>query len=430
MHILRLNIDAIEVEHLKQLVAARTRESETLEFKATLPFQSQKGQPQQADRWIEQGDRIGEYARDQILSEMVAFANATGGTLVIGVVESDDLPREAVSLAPLPKCEELARRLLDAAEDIIEPRLPSLMARGIPIDETGQGYVVLRVGRSRAGPHRLNGKAREFYIRRGERAARMDVREIKSLTLELARSDERLEVAFQNRRKVARAKFKAISFPQVSDPASPLVARVSALPTLAENIEDLTKREELWWRGGPFALQFDAEPKYDISFPAREFTRMPRINLRSFVFEGDSLTRALHANGLVEAILAMRPRGGSGGDNATVVYVGWLLSLLVGALAQIEHLRRHLGWDTVEYGLEVDLWAIGPIHLLWDNSLEFDLVRSAAVPLVLPMYSVRDVGTFNDLINQFLQDLFNAWGHQWAKEGTIDWDGIIRRARA
>src|SRR5690606_3742354 len=110
------------------------------------------------------------------LAEIVAFANANGGTLVLGVVDSKDEPPQAIDRNPLPRCEALARRLLDAAEDVIEPRLPLLMARGIPTDESGNGYVILRTGRSRAGPHRLNGKSREFYVRRGERAARMDVR--------------------------------------------------------------------------------------------------------------------------------------------------------------------------------------------------------------------------------------------------------------
>lgn len=52
-------------------------------------------------------------------SLIVAFANANGGTLMPGVQESSEQPREAVGLAPLPRCEELARRLLAAAEDIV-----------------------------------------------------------------------------------------------------------------------------------------------------------------------------------------------------------------------------------------------------------------------------------------------------------------------
>jgi len=432
MHIMRTNIADIDVRHLEKLVADRTRESEALEFKATLPFQSQKGQPQQADRWIEHGDRIGDFARDKILSEIVAFANANGGTLVIGVVESNDQPPEAVGLAPLPKCEELAQRLIDAAEDTIEPRLPSLVARGIPIDETGQGYVILRAGRSRAGPHRLNGKMREFYIRRGERAARMDVREIRGLTLELARSDERLEAAFESRSLKAQEKFRAMSEPASFEFTEPLVARISALPTLAEHIDGLTKRQGLWWQGGPFELQIEQKQSLQCSHPAREFRGTPRIHLRSLVDEGDILSRQLRADGLVEAVFTRESRPLHRHAMLASVYVEWLLSLLIGVLAQVEHVRRNTaGWDTVEFGLEVELWSNGPVYLLQNDGgwggLDIGRPISSALPLTFPKYSVRDLATFDDLVNQFLQDLFNAWGNHWNDKGSVDWNQLLRR---
>jgi hypothetical protein len=137
-------------------------------------------------------DRIGDYARDEILAELTAFANAEGGTLVLGLHETTDDPRRAERLDPLPNCEGLARRILDASEDIVEPRLRSIEARALPADKAGNGYdVVLRVGKSAAGPHRLR-STKEFYIRRGERAAKMDVREIKDLTLDLARTGDRI----------------------------------------------------------------------------------------------------------------------------------------------------------------------------------------------------------------------------------------------
>lgn len=55
------------------------------------------------------------------------------------------------------------------------------------------------MGKSAAGPHRLK-TTREFYLRRGERAAKMEVREIKELTLTLARTSdvtETLNLALQ-----------------------------------------------------------------------------------------------------------------------------------------------------------------------------------------------------------------------------------------
>ncbi len=82
-----------------------------------------------------------------------------------------------------------------------------LAGQAIPKDATGAGFIVLRVGKSIRGPHRLQG-TREFYIRRGERAAKMDVREIKDLTLELARTGDKLETSIAESRDLAEGKWQ------------------------------------------------------------------------------------------------------------------------------------------------------------------------------------------------------------------------------
>ena len=70
MSILRKMLDAVTAADLNALIEAAARETGELEFKGTLPFASSKGQASVGDRWIERGDRIGDYARDQILSEL------------------------------------------------------------------------------------------------------------------------------------------------------------------------------------------------------------------------------------------------------------------------------------------------------------------------------------------------------------------------
>ena len=145
MSIINKHLEAISIGDLEELVRAKSRETAVLEFKGALPVAKQKGAPS-FDRWIEKGDGIGEYARDEILAELVAFANADGGTLILGMQETKDEPRCAHSLAVLPNCEALAKRILDAAEDIIEPRLTAIDARALPTDATGDGFVVFRVG--------------------------------------------------------------------------------------------------------------------------------------------------------------------------------------------------------------------------------------------------------------------------------------------
>jgi hypothetical protein len=209
MSILRKPLEAITIADLEALTAAESRETGELEFKGTLPARAEKGKPKQVDRWLEKGDRVGDYARDEILSEIVAFANAEGGSLILGLHETKDEPRRAAQLEPLPNCEGLARRLLDSMEDVVEPRMSGVGVRAPSADEKGAGYVIFRVGKSSVGPHRLT-TTREFYVRRGERTSRMNVREIKDLTLNLARTGDLLEEEFRKRREIAEAQFRSL----------------------------------------------------------------------------------------------------------------------------------------------------------------------------------------------------------------------------
>lgn len=59
--ILRKPLDAVTLSDLDDLIRVAARETGELEFKGALPFAPTKGQPATADRWIEKGDRIGDY---------------------------------------------------------------------------------------------------------------------------------------------------------------------------------------------------------------------------------------------------------------------------------------------------------------------------------------------------------------------------------
>jgi hypothetical protein len=429
MSLLRKPLDTVTIADLDALVEASARETGELEFKGSLPFQPQKNQPAKADRWIEKGDRVGDYARDELLAEIVAFANADGGTLVIGLHETKTEPRRAERLEPLPNCEGLARRLLDATEDVIEPRLPVVNVRALPANGDGSGYVLMRVGRSLSGPHRLV-TTREFYIRRGERTARMGVREIKDATLELARTGDRLELAFSERSAGARDLFTALARePDKGTP--PLVVRVSGLPTTPQNISRITLRPDLWWRGDEFAMTIDGHP-FSCSYPAREFGQPPKIRLRSFEID-DRLSaartqRVIRGDGLVEFSFVRPTRAQTerwGGNS--VLYVGWLLSLVVGAISQIEHLRQHLAWDGIDFGLQIEIWGAGPTAVILGD--DFAMEASSLPdprPFAMPRYSVGPSVDFDSLITSIVQDLFNACGVAANWPCRLPWDQLIK----
>jgi predicted HTH transcriptional regulator len=94
-------------------------EGEGLEFKEQLP--SKDG----IDPWASGERRITGRARDAILDEVIALANASGGHVILGIEESDDHPKRAKGIRPLPDCAALADRLRHQVRDCIEPPLAS-----------------------------------------------------------------------------------------------------------------------------------------------------------------------------------------------------------------------------------------------------------------------------------------------------------------
>src|SRR6266446_7554706 len=86
-------IEGIAFADIQELVSEGAEEGIRLEFKRTLPAEG--GQP---DRWFRDQSAIGGYARDNIAKEIVAFANAYGGIVIIGIDETGDNPKRAQSI--------------------------------------------------------------------------------------------------------------------------------------------------------------------------------------------------------------------------------------------------------------------------------------------------------------------------------------------
>jgi hypothetical protein len=428
--ILRKPLTDVTVADLDDLVESAARETGELEFKGALPFVPTKGQPATADRWIEKGDRIGEHARDQVLSEIVAFANADGGTLVLGLHETKDEPRRAERLEPLPKCEELAKRFLDAAEDVVEPRLPTFQARALPAADDGSGYVLMRVGKSLGGPHRL-ATTREFYVRRGERSARMSVREITDRTLDLARTGDRVEAIFAERHEVANRLYKTLLKDAAGKPIDwikPLLIRVTAIPTVPQDIPNITQRPDLWWIGRGFSMEVDGNA-HRCDYPAQNFNEKPGIRLRSLVCEVDTnlrgTSRLIRTDGLVEFSLIHPIREPLIRGSGSRVYISWVSGLVAGVVAQVEHIRSLLAWDAVEYGLEIQIFSTAPIGVFWtDDYGRGGYMMKAELPLTLPRYSLASGDSYNGLVTTVVRDLINSCGATSETICKLPWDEL------
>ncbi len=200
------------------MVTSSLPEGERVEFKRSLP--AAKGK---RDQW-KIGNEPGDKAKNEILEEVTAFANAYGVFLFLGVEESSTKPASAAGIAPVPRCTELAERFKLIFRDCVEPQLPALEVFAVPTDQD-DGVVIFRVGRSLSAPHRVT-KTLVCPVRRADRCEKMTMREIQDMTLNVSKGIERLERRLSDR----STRFSA-EFERLRSPNDAFGCRFAAVPT-------------------------------------------------------------------------------------------------------------------------------------------------------------------------------------------------------
>ena len=212
--------DQIDVGDINELLSSQVPEGQQLEFKADLSGSSNKSSTAHDSQ-----EDISNEAKKKILKEIVAFANAQGGTLLIGIQESSDKQRTAEKINPLPKCKDRADRFRDVFFSCIEPRIPQLEVFGVPV-KGDCGVIVIRVGRSRLAPHCSRvGNSRDCYVRRADCSVPMTMWEIQDMTLNVSRGMERFERRLQKRSERFQQELNRLKTPNES-----FGIRLTALP--------------------------------------------------------------------------------------------------------------------------------------------------------------------------------------------------------
>ena len=205
VNLLNKPIEDISVEDLRELIDQEVSENEQLEFKGSLP--SKRGK----DPWLDNQEKIGDYAKTSILEEVVAFANAHGGVLLVGIEETKNGKNIAKSIHGLPKCEDLEDRFKLIFRDCVEPIISSLEILAIQT-EGNRGVLMLRVGRSRSAPHRVKISNR-CTIRRQDRCEELSMMEIQDLTLNTTRGLKRISKDLKDRKKRFEKEFDRLTDP-------------------------------------------------------------------------------------------------------------------------------------------------------------------------------------------------------------------------
>ncbi|MCD6099016.1 MAG: ATP-binding protein [Candidatus Marinimicrobia bacterium] len=115
---------------------------------------------------------------NRIVKEIVAFANARGGELIIGIEERDGT---AAGLSPIEKRPGIREQIAQVIDTNTDPKLEDYEIIVIDDEEdTSKAYVVVRVKKSPKAPH-MDTSSHKYYIRRGNRAEPMIDNEVRGL---------------------------------------------------------------------------------------------------------------------------------------------------------------------------------------------------------------------------------------------------------
>lgn len=195
-------IDQLTAADIAAMVG-RDAESMSLEFKVDIPLHAQN-QKEQLSRNVESprdqwwfGKSIAAHGRDELLAEIVAFANASGGRLMVGI-EEEEATTIARAIVPLPRIKDLAKRLEDFILSGIEPRLPQYRVRGIEVKDADWGVLAVDIGPSRLGPHRVIGTL-AVTVRRGDKCMPMNMGEVHDMVLRNARRFDEVRLSLDQR---------------------------------------------------------------------------------------------------------------------------------------------------------------------------------------------------------------------------------------
>lgn len=352
------------------------------------------------------------YTRDAVLSEVVGMANASGGVVILGIEETEDDPPRAQAPYPLRDCAQLADRFGDMAWSCIDPRLPSLEVKGVPLQGDGSGVVLFRVLTSLRGPHGLT-TTRRAYIRRGSKTETMYVREIQERTLQTQRGLDWIE------RRLGGRQLEFAEWCRSPTRENPAGMRATVLPGAQVVAVDAPYANS--------ALSWPNPTRYDGSVNGQEVTfairpsysganrpipilRGARREIYSSLYDNAYVQQEVHWDGLCDVWVRI--------DAVQhPFYPNNVLWPAIEALRLGDEARRAGGAPGVELLVEV---AVTSESKFVEVEPILDMKRGRVrSPLVLPRVTV--IGDdFQGALKVILDDLLNATGNPKAEEFSIN----------
>lgn len=153
-------LDSIEESDLQALVDNRVPEGKAIEYKESLPLEDYE-------------------SKREFLADVSSFANAAGGHLIYGIKEVSGEPVELCGLQNIDADAEILR-LENLIRDSIEPRIPGVSMRAVPLQTVGVA-IIIRIPKSWALPHVVRFQNHwRFYSRNSAGKYPLDVSELRA----------------------------------------------------------------------------------------------------------------------------------------------------------------------------------------------------------------------------------------------------------
>lgn len=392
---------------IESVVEAGLPESEELEFKQGLS--TARGQP---DAW-DAGGSVSNRARDRLVEEVIAFANAYGGTLLLGIEESEEKPPRAAGISPLPRAADLADALRNILRDCVDPPLPQSDVTSVQREAgKGDGVVVVAVPQSRLRPHRSK-QTKESLFRRGDRAEPMGMREIQDLVLLSGMESQAIEAAFGRHANEFKQVFAGesrreggglASFQIVALPAAQKAIKATAVRAAALQFEVATYVGTL--RGNGVRMEV----------PAWGSSRRPVLGGARWT-HGEGFCQAVReiywTGGVVSRVATPWEASGEG------LPMAWVAAELLNVLQNVERVRIAGEVPSMEYGVQIEVRSrpvpirFGPLFPHWVHRRTMEV---AEPHLRLPRFSYQGPGEASTLVALALRDLHEAAGHEFVAE--------------
>lgn len=180
--------DELSVRHVQEHIDRKIRESRTLDYKGTL--------------------KLDDSGKLDLLEDVTAMANASGGTILYGAVEGTGEDKglivryESMALDPDNTDQQIANLL----RDNVEERIHHVLFRAIPVDGGGYLYVI-RIPPSPLAPHMVTLRSRRdrFHLRTNISNEPMRMQQIRDAVLRSDTAAERARARIEERTDANRA---------------------------------------------------------------------------------------------------------------------------------------------------------------------------------------------------------------------------------